>query len=148
MHPNQATLAACCAHDAKFNDDAFALHGYERVTGMWRMLCKTTGAKALGDWKLTSSGIEADAKTGKARWEAYYCVTAIGRLVHNVIESVFEFNEQGLMARYRDSFNFWTWSRLAIAAPGLLLGWTPFLRRKVRSTAAANLKKFLASRKV
>ena len=34
--------------------------------------------------------------------------------------------------------------RQALGAPGLLLGWSPSLKRKVRSTAAGNLKKFLA----
>ena len=162
MHPNQATLekfysafakldvdtmATCYAPDAEFDDEAFTLRGHEQVTGMWRMLCETTKAKALADWKLVHSGIEADDKTGKAHWEAYYRFTATRRLVHNVIDGVFEFNHQGLIARHRDSFNFWKWSRQALGTPGLLLGWTPFLRQKVRTTAAANLKKFMASRK-
>ena len=87
MHPNQATLekfytafarldvdtmATCYAADAAFDDEAFSLRGREQVVGMWRMLCETTKAKALADWKLVFSGIEADAKTGKAHWEADY----------------------------------------------------------------------------
>jgi hypothetical protein len=31
-----------------------------------------------------------------------------------------------------------------LGAPGLLLGWTPMLRNKVRATAAANLATYLA----
>ena len=162
MHPNQVTLekfynafsqldvdtmAACYAPNAEFDDEAFSLRGYAEVTGMWRMLCETTKAKALADWKLVYSGIEADAKTGKAHWEADYRFSATGRLVHNVIDGVFEFNDQGLITKHRDSFNFWSWSRQALGTPGLLLGWTPFLHQKVRKTAAANLQKFLATRK-
>jgi SnoaL-like domain len=162
MHPNQATLekfysafarldvdtmASCYALDAEFDDEAFSLRGHEQVTGMWRMLCETTKAKALADWKLIYSGIEADAKTGKAHWEADYRFSATGRLVHNVIDGVFEFTEQGLIKKHRDSFNFWNWSRQALGTPGLLLGWTPFLRQKVRTTAAANLQKFMTSQK-
>lgn len=137
MHPNQATLAkfysafarldvdsmaTCCAADAAFDDEAFSLRGHEQVTGMWRMLCETTKAKALADWKLAYSGIEASATTGKAHWEADYRVSATGRLVHNAIDGVFDFNDQGLIARHRDSFNFWKWSRQALDTPGLLLG--------------------------
>ena len=162
MHPNQATLekfysafarldvdtmATCNAPDVAFDDEAFSLRGSEQVMGMWRMLCETTKAKALADWKLVHSGVEADAKTGKAHWEADYRFSATGRLVHNAIDGVFEFNDQGLIARHRDSFNFWKWSQQALGTPGLLLGWTPFLRQKVRTTAAANLQKFMASRK-
>ena len=162
MHPNQVTLekfynafahldvdtmATCYAADAAFDDEAFSLRGHEQVTGMWRMLCETTKAKALADWRLVYSGIEADDKTGKAHWEADYRFSATGRLVHNVIDGVSAFNDQGLITRHRDSFNFWSWSRQALGTPGLLLGWTPFLPQKVKTTAAANLQKFMASRK-
>ena len=162
MHPNQVTLekfynafahldvdtmATCCAADAQFDDEAFSLRGREQVMGMWRMLCETTKAKALTDWKLVYSGIEADDKTGKAHWEADYRFSATGRLVHNVIDGVIEFSADGLINRHRDSFNFWSWSRQALGTPGLLLGWTPFLRQKVKTTAAASLQKFMASRK-
>jgi limonene-1,2-epoxide hydrolase len=141
------TMAECYAPDVQFNDEAFSLRGKQEVMGMWRMLCETTKAKALSDWKLVFSGVQADAKTGKVHWEADYRFSATNRLVHNAIDGVFEFNDQGLISRHRDSFNFWLWSRQALGTPGLLLGWTPFLRKKVSSTAAANLKKFLASRK-
>ena len=162
MHPNQATLekfytafvrldvdtmATCYAADAAFDDEAFSLRGREQVVGMWRMLCETTKAKALADWKLVFSGIEADAKTGKAHWEADYRFSATNRLVHNAIDGVFTFTDQGLIARHRDSFNFWKWSQQALGTPGWLLGWTPFLRQKVRTTAAANLQKFMAAKK-
>jgi hypothetical protein len=162
MHPNQATLenfyaafarldsttmAACYAPDAEFDDEAFSLRGHEQVTGMWHMLCDITKAKGADVWKLRWSGVEADARSGKAHWEADYRFSATGRMVHNVIDGVFEFDEQGLIKRHRDSFNFWTWSRQSLGLPGLLLGWTPFLRAKVRAQAGANLQKYLAQRK-
>lgn len=162
MHPNQTTLnnfyaafarldsdamAGCYAPDAQFDDEAFSLRGHEPVTGMWHMLCDATKAKGLDVWRLSYSGIEADSKSGKAHWEADYRFSATGRMVHNVIDGVFEFNDQGLITRHRDRFNFWAWSRQALGLPGALLGWTPFLRNKVRQQAAFNLKKYLAQRK-
>ena len=51
---------------------------------------------------------------------------------------------EGLIASQRDRFDFWRWSRQALGAPGLLLGWSPMLKKKVRATAAANLQAFLA----
>ena len=50
----------------------------------------------------------------------------------------------GLITRHTDRFDFWRWSRQALGAPGLLLGWSPFLRAKVRGQAAASLRRFLA----
>ena len=160
MHLNQTTLenfyaafarldsdamAACYAPDAQFDDEVFSLRGRPQVTGMWHMLCDVTQAKGADVWKLAYSGIEADARSGKAHWEAQYRFSATGRMVHNVIDGVFEFNEQGLITRHRDRFDFWAWSRQALGLPGTLLGWTAFLRRKVRAQAAANLQKYLTS---
>ena len=141
------TMAACYAPGAVFDDEVFSLRGPEQVGGMWRMLCDATRAKGLDVWKLEYSNIEADARSGKVHWEAHYRFSATGRMVHNVIDGVFEFNEQGLISRHRDRFNFWSWSQQALGTPGLLLGWTPFLRNKVKATAATNLKKYLATRK-
>lgn len=160
MHPNEQTLARfytafakldadamapCYADDATFDDEAFSLRGKREVMGMWRMLTDATRAKGLSDWDLKFSGIYADAATGQAHWDAHYRFSTTGRLVLNRIDARFTFNSQGLIQTHRDRFNFWAWSRQALGMPGLLLGWTPFLRKKVRQTAGANLKKFLAS---
>lgn len=161
MHPNQTRLeqfyaaftrldadamAACYAPDAQFDDEVFSLRGHEQVSGMWRMLCDATRAKGADVWQLSYRDLSADAQTGQAHWEADYRFSATGRLVHNIIDGVFEFNAQGLISRHRDRFDFWAWSRQALGLPGLLLGWTPFLRRKVRAQAAANLRKYMALR--
>jgi hypothetical protein len=117
-------MAACYASDAAFDDEAFSLRGRRQVGGMWRMLC--------------------DATSGRAHWDAHYRFSATGRLVDNSVDSRFSFTPEGLIATQQDSFAFWTWSRQALGAPGLLLGWTPMLRNKVRATAAANLATYLA----
>jgi hypothetical protein len=138
------TMAACYAPGAEFEDEAFTLHGAVEVGGMWRMLCAATKAKpaSLAHWKLVVSAVTERS----AHWEAHYLFSATGRSVVNRIDAQFEFNAQGLITRHRDRFDFWVWSRQALGAPGWLLGWTPFLRAKVRRTAAANLQRFLAAR--
>lgn len=161
MHPNEQTLARlytafakldadamalCYADDATFDDEAFSLRGKREVMGMWRMLTDATRAKGLSDWGLQFSDIHADAATGQAHWDAHYRFSTTGRQVLNRIDARFTFNSQGLIQTHRDRFNFWAWSRQALGMPGLLLGWTPFLRNKVRQTAGANLKKYLTAR--
>jgi len=160
MHPNQQTLQTfytafahldaetmgrCYAESARFEDEVFVLQGRREVAGMWRMLCMAAQAKGRDVWKLEASNLQADAQTGSAHWEADYRFSATGRLVHNVIDGVFTFDAQGLILTHSDRFSFWAWSRQALGLPGLLLGWTPFLRAKVRAQAAANLRKFLVS---
>ena len=159
MHPNaqtldtfykafasldSATMRSCYAPDVQFQDEVFTLKGRDEVAGMWDMLCSATRAKGLADWKLEYSGIEADATTGRAHWDAHYLFSATGRKVLNRIDARFTFTPDGLIATHHDSFNFWAWARQALGTPGLLLGWSPSLRKKVRKTADANLRKFLA----
>lgn len=138
-----ATMEACYASDARFDDEAFSLVGRERIGGMWRMLCEATKAKGLAHWKLDASAFTDRS----AHWEAHYKFSATGRLVHNIIDAEFEFGPDGLITRHRDRFDFWRWSRQALGPAGWLLGWTPLLRAKVRKTAAGNLDRFLAVRK-
>jgi ketosteroid isomerase-like protein len=137
-------MAACYASDATFDDEAFSLRGRRQVGGMWRMLCDATRAKGADVWRLTWRDVHADDTSGQAHWDAHYRFSATGRLVDNSIDSRFSFTPDGLIATQRDTFAFWTWSRQALGTPGLLLGWTPMLRKKVRATAAANLATYLA----
>jgi hypothetical protein len=137
---DSAGMQACYAADAQFNDEAFSLRGRDQIGGMWRMLCDAVLAKGMAQWKLEVSAVTDQG----AHWEPTYLFSATGRLVHNVIDARFEFDDQGLITRHTDHFDFWRWSRHALGTPGLLLGWSPFLRAKVRKQAAANLKRFLA----
>lgn len=136
-------MAACYASDAAFDDEVFSLRGREQVGGMWTMLCDTVKDKARDAWKFEVR----DVTDRSAHWEATYRFTATGRMVHNVIQAEFEFDAAGLITRQRDRFDFWRWARQALGAPGLLLGWTPMLRTKVRAQAAKGLQRFMASSK-
>ena len=161
MHPNEATLnkfytafaaldpdtmAQCYAPDAEFEDEVFTLHGQTEVMGMWRMLCEAVRSKGREDWKLVFSGVTADASTGAVHWDATYRFSATGRMVLNRIDGSFRFDAKGRIVQHHDHFDFWAWSRQALGTPGLLLGWTPFLRAKVRQKANAGLRKYLAAK--
>jgi ketosteroid isomerase-like protein len=138
------TMAACYAPDAVFDDEAFSLRGAREIGGMWKMLCEATRAKGADVWKLSYRDVQVDTNGGRAHWDAHYRFSATGRIVDNAIDARFTFNPQGLIATHRDRFDFWTWSRQALGTPGLLLGWSPMLKRKVRATAARNLAAFMA----
>jgi ketosteroid isomerase-like protein len=159
MHPNQQhietfysafarldaqAMAGCYAPDASFDDEVFSLRGRDEVAGMWRMLCRATASGGRDVWQLQYRDVRADAGGGQAHWDAHYRFSSTGRIVDNSIDARFSFNPQGQIASHRDSFDFWSWSRQALGAPGYLLGWTPQLRNKVRSQAASNLRGFLA----
>ena len=133
------TMQSCYAPNAHFEDEVFTLDGPRQIGGMWRMLCEATKAKGLPHWKLEVSQITERS----AHWDAHYLFSATGRKVLNRIDASFEFDAGGLIVKHRDRFDFWAWSRQALGTPGVLLGWSPFLRNKVRAQAAGNLKRFL-----
>lgn len=131
-------MVACYHPEVHFHDPVFDLHG-ARAGAMWRMLC------ARGkDMRLTFSDVHADDRTGSAHWEADYTFTQTQREVHNEIDAAFTF-EDGLIRTHRDTFDMWTWSRQALGTPGLLLGWTPWLRAKVSAEAAKGLDAYIAA---
>lgn len=132
-----AAMAACYHRDIVFDDPAFRnLRGRE-AGAMWAMLCGRAQ-----DLVVEFGGVEADARMGRARWEAWYTFSQTGRKVHNVIDAHFEF-EDGKIVRHIDRFPFWRWSRQALGAPGWLLGWTPILQRKVQATVRKALDHYL-----
>lgn len=141
-----AGMAACYAEDASFEDEAFNLQGKAEIMAMWSMLLDAIRApnnvKGREVWKLTFSQVQASGTKGSAHWEPTYLFSTTGRIVHNIIDAEFTFNAQGLIIEQRDRFEFWRWSRQALGAPGMLLGWSPMLRNKVKQQAMANLRKY------
>ena len=135
-----ATMAACYTDDATFSDPVFPDLRDCTVRDMWTML--TSRAE---DLKVELHEHDADETTGSAHWIAHYTFRT-GRKVTNDIQASVQFREDGLIAEHTDDFDFWKWSRQALGPPGLLLGWTPIVRNKVRSEAAAGLEQFRAER--
>ena len=133
------TMAACYAPDARFTDPVFLdLEGRE-VGAMWRMLCERSDDLSVD---LVEHG--ANGENGWARWIAKYTFTQTGRPVTNDVRAAMRFRD-GLIAEHRDSFNLHSWTRQALGTPGLLLGWSPLVRRPVRRRARESLDEFLAS---
>lgn len=131
-----AGMAACYAPDVRFSDPVFPdLHG-RQAGDMWRML---TGAP--GEIRIELLEHDADDAAGSAHWSAHYTFSQTGRPVVNDVHAAFTF-AGGLIATHRDSFSFHTWARQALGPVGLLLGWTPLLRAKVRGQAAAKLSAY------
>jgi len=132
-------MAACYTPDAQFSDPVFPDLRGEKPGEMWKML---TGAS--GDLKIELLEHEAGDTDGTAHWRAHYTFTQTGRPVVNDVRARFRFRD-GLIAEHHDDFDFHKWARQALGPMGLLLGWTPLVRSKVRRTAAERLDSFTGS---
>ena len=62
--------------------------------------------------------------------------------MHNKIDAVFAFRD-GKIIRHVDSFDFWAWSRQALGALGLMLGWFGPLKAMIRKKAANSLQDYM-----
>lgn len=133
-------MAACYHPNVVFNDSVFTDLRGKRAGQMWQMLCERGQ-----DLRLEFKDVAADDTTGKAHWDAYYTFSRTGRKVHNSIDAAFRFQD-GLIIEHRDTFNFWRWSSQALGTTGMLLGWTPFLQKKVQAQSMKTLDDYFATK--
>jgi ketosteroid isomerase-like protein len=120
-------MQACYHPQVSFSDPVFTDLQGEDVMRMWRMLLSRSD-----DLEIRLGDHSADGASGAAHWTARYTFSRTGRHVVNEIDAAMRF-EDGLIIEHRDSFDFWKWSRMALGTSGLLLGWSPMLKNKVRA---------------
>ena len=152
MHPNKALIerfyssfqlldgdgmAQCYHENIEFSDPVFPKLTGSDVGAMWKMLC----SKAQG-FELMLIDAQADDTIGRAHWEAKYIFSSTHRKVHNKIDASFRFKDRKII-KHHDRFSFWKWSYMALGPVGLMLGWSPVLKNKVRRQAATNLERFI-----
>ncbi|MGV9011540.1 MAG: nuclear transport factor 2 family protein [Flavobacteriales bacterium] len=135
-----ATMGACYHSETRFSDPVFPDLDATGVKAMWKML--------LGgdtDLRIDFDVLKETPDAGLVNWDAYYTFSSSGRKVHNRVASSFTIKD-GLIWKQRDDFDLWKWSRQALGTSGLLLGWSPLVRNKVRATASARLARSQGNR--
>ncbi|PHV10288.1 nuclear transport factor 2 family protein [Chitinimonas sp. BJB300] len=137
QHRDWAAMAACYHAEVEFSDPVFTHLQGRQPAAMWHMLLESAS-----ELSVSFSAVEGADGRGGANWVAVYPFSQTGRLVQNRIQASFEFRD-GLIWRHCDQFDLWAWTRMALGPMGLLLGWTPFLRNKVRKMAAYRLSRFI-----
>lgn len=130
-------MNACYAENIVFEDPAFGRLNGDEVRNMWSMLVERGGEALKVSHKVTDVGQGG----AKAHWEATYPFSQTLRLVHNKISAEFII-EEGKIVYHKDVFNLWKWSSMALGLPGMLLGWSGFIKKKIRQTALSSLKKY------
>ncbi len=119
-----------------FEDPAFGkLKGVD-AKNMWKMLLARNK-----DIKVTFSNVEVNDNFGAANWKAVYFYGLQKRKVINNISATFQFKDNKII-KHTDVFSMWKWSKQALGIKGLLLGWTPFLKKKVQKLTTKLLKEF------
>lgn len=133
-------MVACYTDDIVFSDPAFGTLRGRDAGDMWRML-----ASRAKDFSLAFDSVISNERSGGAHWVATYLFSQTGRTVVNDIQARFLFRE-GKICEHHDHFDLWRWSRQALGAKGLLLGWAPLVQGKVHQQALKGLRAFQAAR--
>jgi hypothetical protein len=135
------SMQECYLPDARFSDAVFTSLSSQEVKAMWHML--SLGAK---DLKLEFDSVNAGELKGSCNWTAEYTFSLTKRKVINQIHAEFEFSE-GKILRHYDNFNFYRWARQTFGITGWLLGWTVYLKKKVRFASGKRLHDFISQHK-
>ena len=130
----------CYADDAVFNDEVFSDLDAEEVRAMWEMFC----VKGK-DIRIEFSNVQAGENTASAEWKAWYTFSKTNRKVVNHIKANFTISS-GKIVAHTDHFNFYKWAAQALGSTGMLLGWVPLVKNKVRKEARKNLINFMKSK--
>jgi len=134
------TMQSCYSDDPVFNDPVFGILQGDEVRAMWEMLCKN--AK---DFSLQYSLIEIDGEYGTCNWTATYTFSKTGRRVVNKVKAHMRI-QNGKITEHTDEFDIYKWSRQALGLPGVLLGWSGYLKNKIRYDAKSRLQKFMLNK--
>ena len=129
-------MSACYSDDVLFSDPVFGELRGRDAGDMWRML--TSRAQ---NFSVKFDNVRADGRSGAAHWVATYLFSQTGRTVVNDIQARFVFRD-GKICEHHDNFDLWRWSRQALGAKGLLLGWTPLVKNAIRAQAQKGLKAY------
>ena len=130
------TMGLLYADQATFSDPVFPLLNAKGARMMWKMLLSR--AEDFG----IEVKVREDSPTHAAvDWVAYYTFGATGRPVVNRIHSEMSI-ANGRIVRHVDQFSVWRWASQALGVKGVLLGWSPMMRNRVRSQAARSLNEF------
>ena len=136
-HKEINELQSLYAENAVFNDPVFSNLDGKQVRAMWEMLIKSGK-----DMRIEFYNVKGNATGGTAQWDAYYTFSATGKKVVNRITAHFVI-ENGKIVKHTDSFSFHNWARQALGIPGLLFGWSSFIKNKISERAKKNLETFL-----
>jgi ketosteroid isomerase-like protein len=136
------TMNSCYSDDIVFNDPAFGLLRGDEAKYMWEMLCKNAR-----NFSLTFSNIQLlDEEYATCNWVATYTFSKTGRRVVNNIKAFMRLKD-GKIIEHSDGFKLSKWAAQALGLPGVLLGWTGFMKRKIQKNARKNLISFIEKKR-
>lgn len=136
-----ATMISFYNDTVEFEDPAFGKLKGKEAKMMWTMLL----ARSQGNLKVSFKIKEVTAHSALVAWEARYPFSKTGRQIHNKIQAQLTI-ENGKIIKHTDRFHLWKWSQQALGFKGLLMGWTPFFRKKLQQQTQKMLQQYIKNK--
>lgn len=130
------SISLLYAEHATFSDPVFPLLNAKGTRLMWQMLLSRAE-----DFEADAEILEDSAARCRVNWVARYTFSGTGRPVTNRVQTSMQLSA-GKIVRQQDTFSLWYWSAQALGPKGVLLGWTPMVRNKIRARASDSLRDF------
>ncbi|WP_144665860.1 nuclear transport factor 2 family protein [Dokdonia sp. Hel_I_53] len=130
-------MTECYDENILFKDPVFGTLRGKRARAMWEMLL----SRKSKDLEINYEIINSTTEQGNVRWTATYLYGKKKRKVINNVSSNFKF-KNGKIVEHIDSFNLWKWTKQALGSIGYVLGWTPFLKKKMQDATNKKLDDF------
>lgn len=124
--------------EAKYRDEIFDFNGIE-IHALWY---NATLPEMDISVKLESIREEGDKVI--TEWEMRYTLDIIKRRINLKEKGVFEFKDEKIY-RHTDTYDFWAWCTQAFGAIGRVMGWSNWLRNRVRNQARKSVLTHLYS---
>ena len=131
-------MQECYSKEVVFSDSVFLNLNSLEVKAMWHML--SIGAK---DLELKFDSVQGNDFEASCNWTAIYTFSLTKKKVVNIIHAEFEL-KNGQISRHNDYFSFYRWAKQAFGITGILLGWSPYMQRKVRAASRKRLDVFIS----
>lgn len=131
------SMLACYHEQVQFEDPAFGKLNATQAKDMWTMLLQ----RSNGNVEVEHFNVISEGDTGSAEWIARYPFGKKQRPVVNHIKAQFQFKD-GKIINHHDHFDVWKWSSQALGLAGQLLGWTPFMKKKIQSQSLQLLQNY------
>lgn len=129
------------AEEVTFYDPAFGQLTHQQPHAMWKMLTSRFTNETTIEFTL----LEEKDNTVIVAWTAHYQFGPTKQWVTNRVTSTLQL-KNGKIFHHRDDFNLWKWSIQALGLPGFLLGWTPFMQKKIQQNTNSLLQKYIAKK--
>jgi hypothetical protein len=130
---NAAAAAACYDKAGVFSSPFIGEVRGGALEPLWRAIFAATRDNTLSftivDLGLTSARVEGLTT---------YSLVASGRSVTSMFDSVLHIRDRRVL-RHDDTFDAWSWARMAFGPTGLMLGWSKAWQRQIGQDVRASL---------